>query len=308
MALFDNNGFSQDSLALRLARLLMLKTYINAWAVFQSIPQALIDWALVAYDEWKALLGASTVEQGEAEEAYQDMHEADEITFSYYIRAKGLLKYQYGQDDKNLKFYGITGAFPKARKSRIKAVQDLLDGHARLHAQGDPNVLPDTFIIKLQGYLTTSDNAYANLVGKEKPEADQAIDNQNFRFGEDTKKLGNLLNWVLMTWNEYESFLSQLGFAPRIPKPGGGQPYKPINFIHQWHEPDLTLTWDPCENTTSYQLAYTEDDEIWEELYAGTDTTYTYAPPVGTRTYKVRARNANGYSDWSDPVEFEVPG
>ncbi len=79
-----------------------------------------------------------------------------------------------------------------------------------------------------------------------------------------------------------------------------------ILYVHNY-KLSTTLTWDPCENTTSYQLAYTEDGEIWDELYAGTDTTYTYAPPVGTRTYKVRARNANGYSDWSDPVEFEVP-
>jgi len=45
---------------------------------------------------------------------------------------------------------------------------------------------------------------------------------------------------------------------------------------------------------------------VWEELYAGEDNTYTYAHPVGSRTYKVRARNANGYGEWSDPVEFEV--
>jgi len=27
----------------------------------------------------------------------------------------------------------------------------------------------------------------------------------------------------------------------------------------------------------------------------------------GNRTYKVRTRNANGFSDWGDPMEFEVP-
>ncbi len=46
---------------------------------------------------------------------------------------------------------------------------------------------------------------------------------------------------------------------------------------------------------------------MWEELYDGEDTTYTYEPPAGTRTNKVWARNANGFSDWSDPVEFTVP-
>ena len=307
MPIFENNGFSKDVLTVRTARLQALKTYINDHVVVLSIPAQLSEWGILAYDEWGALLSLSSVEQGEAAESYQDMHEADENTFSYCMKCRELLRDSYGADDKVLRIYGISGAFPTQRKAKIKAAQDLIDGHNRLKLEGDPKVLPDAFINKLQGYLNISNDSYANLILKEQPEADQAIDNQNAKFETDSRNLRNLYNWALMTWDKYEPFLVQLGFAPKINKPGGGQPGIPANFNIQWHDPELVLSWNPDENATSYQLVYSEDDEIWEELYTGTETSHTYPPPEGRRTYKVRARNANGYSDWSNILEFTKP-
>ena len=307
MPIFENNAFTRDALAIRIARLQALKTYINDYVEVLSIPIKLADWAATAYDLWTALLSLSTIEHGEAAEAYQDMHEADDNTFAYCIKCRDLLRDSYGADDKVLKIYGITGAFPTQRKAKIKAVQDLIDGHNRLKLEEDPKILPDVFIDKLQGYLNISNDSYANLILKEQPEADQATDNQNEKYETDSKNLRNLYNWVLMTWNEYEPFLVQLGFAPKINKPGGGQPDIPANFNTQWFDPELVLNWDPCEKATSYQLVYSEDNEIWENLFTGNETSFTYSPPEGKRTYRLRARNANGYSDWSNVIEFIKP-
>ncbi|MBI9039708.1 MAG: fibronectin type III domain-containing protein, partial [Bacteroidales bacterium] len=143
---------------------------------------------------------------------------------------------------------------------------------------------------------------------KEQPEADQAIDNQNEQFEADSKNLRNLYNWVLMTWDKHEPFLVQLGFAPKINRPGSGQPDVPAGFNKQWADPELKLSWETCQNTTSYQLVYSEDNEIWEDLFTGNETSFTYSPPEGKRTYRIRARNAKGYSDWSEVLEFTKPG
>ena len=83
MFIFNNNNFGQDSLNLRTQRLLALKTYIEAWQAALSIPAELVAPALSAYDLWVAALGKSTVSMGQAEEAHQDMQEADETTFDY---------------------------------------------------------------------------------------------------------------------------------------------------------------------------------------------------------------------------------
>ena len=44
-----------------------------------------------------------------------------------------------------------------------------------------------------------------------------------------------------------------------------------------------------------------------EPFGSGTGTSYSYQAPIGRRLYKVSARNANGFSEWSDAVEFAVP-
>ncbi|MBC8384922.1 MAG: fibronectin type III domain-containing protein [Candidatus Cloacimonetes bacterium] len=307
LQIFPNNDVGHDPNGLRTLRLLALKTYIEVWAVILSLPPAMVDWALAAYDRWVAALGNSTVQMGESEEAYQDMQEADGITFNYYLKCKELLLDLYGLIDRVLKIYGIEGAFPKARKDRLRTVQDLLDGHAVLKVEGDPNVLPDAFIEKLQGFLDASNVAFANYVVKEKPEALAAVDAQNTLKDADTKELRTLYSWTQMTWEPTEPFLIQLGFAPAVPQPGSGQPGEPQDVEQDYQDPELDTSWSPCDNATSYQLAFSENNSDWEELYFGDDTSFRYNPPDGLRYYKVRARNKHGYSDWSETLEFTPP-
>ena len=311
MLIFLHNAFNHDFLALRTARLLALKTFIIAWRDILFIPDNIVNWALAAYDAWVAALGKSQVEMGEAEVAYQAMHDADKPTFEYYAKCKALLLDTYGLDNQKLEIYGATGQFPKDRKRRMKAVADLLDGHARLVATGDPDVLPDAFINTLQGYYDASNDAFANFVLKEKPEAMTAVDEQDSLFNADTEMLRVLYSWALMTWNRYEPNLVQLGFAPRTgQQPGGGDvPAAPEDFDYMWLEPALQFGWHAVEGATSYQIAFSEDGgAVWEELYTGADTNYEYEPPVGMRQYRIRARNADGYGDWSAEIVFEVEG
>jgi hypothetical protein len=315
MLIFLHNGFNRDFLALRTARLLAIKTYILAWRDILFIPEHIVNWALAAYDKWVAALGKSQVEMGEAEVAYQAMHDADKPTFEYYARCKALLLDTYGLDNQKLEIYGATGQFPKDRKRRMKAVADLLDGHARLVATGDPDVLPDAFINTLQGYYDASNDAFANFVLKEKPEAMTAVDVQDSLFNADTEMLRVLYSWALMTWSRYEPNLVQLGFAPRTGQQGGSGggggevPAAPTGFMFEWLEPVLQFSWDAVEGATSYQIAFSEDGGVvWEELYTGEEVGYEYEPPEGLQYYRVRARNADGYGDWSEVVEFEIEG
>jgi len=106
-----------------------------------------------------------------------------------------------------------------------------------------------------------------------------------------------------MIWSKYDPFLVQLGFAPKIKRRSGGQPEAPANLIYEWNAHELKLSWDECEKASSYQLVYSEGKEIWEELYSGSQTSNIYTTPEGKRKYKVRSRNAHGFSGWSEEVE-----
>ena len=253
MLIFNDNGFTKDPLNERTQRLLAIATHIQAQSVPLSIPGDILAWGLAAHDQWVAALGKSTVEMGQADEAYQDMQDADKLTFDYYMRCKELMKDRYGYEDKVLKVCGIKGAFPKSRKDRLRVTQDLLDGNAALTTEGDPHVLPAAFTDQLTIYLAASNDAFAKLVLKEKPEALKAVDIQNDLFNADTKQLRVLYSWVLMTWSKFEPYLLQLGFAPAVPHPGSGQPDAPQDLSSDFLIPNLTLVWKTTENTTGYQ-------------------------------------------------------
>ena len=312
MLIFLHNAFTQDFIALRSARLLAIKTYIMAWKDALSIPDHLVNWALAAYDRWVAALAKSQAEMGEERIAYEQMHAADALTFEYYARCKALVIDTYGAGNARLEIYGATGRFPRDRKRRMDTVQGFLDGHASLAAEGDPNVLPDAFIAKLQGYFNASNTAFSNFLLKEKPEAREAVDEQEALFNADSEMLRTLYSWVLMTWKKTEPFLVQLGFSPMTGEGGGGggnMPSVPEGFDLKWLDPFLKATWHPVEGATSYQLAFSADNGAsWEELYSGPEVGFEFEPPAGLRQYRVRARNANGFGDWSVTLEHEVEG
>jgi len=92
-------------------------------------------------------------------------------------------------------------------------------------------------------------------------------------------------------------------YTPGEPQP----PSKPDDFTYLWHDPNLVLTCDPVLTAYSYEFVYSEDNVIWHALFTGEKLAYTYAPPVGTRYYKVRAENDLGYGEWSEIIEFTKP-
>lgn len=307
LSVFPGNDFGNDPNGLRSLRLLAIKTYINTWAVVLNLPQTIINWALEAYDKWITALGRSTVETGQSEAAYQDMTNADKETFRYYQQCKDLILHKFGQIDKVLKIYGIKGHFPRVRKDKMRAVQALLDGNDALKADGDPHVISDEFIQKLQDYLDASNAAFVNYVLKEKAEALAAVKDQKALKDVDTRHLRSAYYLTCMIWDKGDPKLIQLGFAPTVPRPGNGQPGKPQNVTQTLKDADLETGWDDINNATSYQLAVSEDNSIWEELYFGAENSYTCNPPDSLRYYRVRARNKNGYSVWSEVVSFEPP-
>ena len=64
----------------------------------------------------------------------------------------------------------------------------------------------------------------------------------------------------------------------------------------------MSLSWDAVTNATSYQLE-ADNGSGFIELYAGEETTFSYTPADGKTLYRVRARNANGFGDFSTVLE-----
>ena len=88
------------------------------------------------------------------------------------------------------------------------------------------------------------------------------------------------------------------------PSAGGLKPPTGLNYLLEHN----TAVWDAVENATSYELQYSPDEKTWSEAYGGADNMVHYFPPQsGTAFFRCRARNANGYGEYSEVLKTEIP-
>ena len=88
------------------------------------------------------------------------------------------------------------------------------------------------------------------------------------------------------------------------PSAGGLKPPTGLKYLVEQY----TAVWEVVENATSYELQYSPDEKTWSEAYGGADNMVHYIPPQGgTAFFRCRARNANGFGDFSEVLKTEIP-
>lgn len=80
----------------------------------------------------------------------------------------------------------------------------------------------------------------------------------------------------------------------------------PENLVYNASIPQIS--WDPVSNATSYEVVVkpTGPTEDWTVAYSGIDNVLYHADPPGNWSVKIRARNANGFGDWSEVLDYVV--
>lgn len=77
----------------------------------------------------------------------------------------------------------------------------------------------------------------------------------------------------------------------------------------QYHAEIPSISWDAVTNATSYQVQLKpQGEETWTVIYSGSDTNLLHADAPGDYTVRVRARNDNGYGDWSLELNYTAGG
>jgi len=305
-----DNSFSTDPPEIRDARLTLLSSTIDEYQPQLNLPPALFDWALNAYSNWQTEYIKKSTERGEKEEAVQTAQETESALYERYTDIKALLKSIYTSDQK-IQIYGVDIDIPARRRDLIAAAYKLKGGHEDLKSLGDPDVLPDAMIDGLIALADACDAAFKSA-SHESEDAIKATEEFDALFDADTNNLRVVFNWCISMWGRKDTRLYNLGFVPKkyTQSGGGGEvPAAPEDFGYVWLEPVLQFGWHAVDGATSYQIAFSEDGGVvWEELYSGADTDFEFEPPEGLRQYRVRARNANGYGEWSDIIEYEIEG
>ena len=80
---------------------------------------------------------------------------------------------------------------------------------------------------------------------------------------------------------------------------GAGSLSKPEGLL--FNIPNKLLTWMNVENATSYSVEVSSDGINYQSAYTGSDTQFTYNETIESSIFfKIRARNSNGYGEYSD--------
>jgi len=311
--MYFDNQISKDSQAKLGGRCSLVNANIEALAVELNLTLDQVNEFKAFFADLVAAQATAQVERGEKDMAFEDYRTVFEDTFQQRLRIKEFLTAAIEGSDQGqelLEAYGLVRKSPTSYNGLVAGVDTLKMKHDELVAAGDTRVAPQASIDALIVLKDKLILAY-NKIGTERQESAKAFDDLQELVEKIRKKLRYLYELATLIWGIHDPKLMLLGFAPAKPRPGGGQPDPISEFTCEYQDPELTFTWNEPENTTSCQLIYSEDQDEWEELYAGDKFSFSYEPPVGKRWYKVRARNANGYSDWSVTIEYEkteVPG
>ena len=309
MALILDNAFTNDTYDRRSDRLSLISANIVTYAEELGLTETLNSWAISAYDEWSTARVSAGVEKGERDVAFESYQNKFDETRSLVIDIKEVLLALIEDTEEGKEIideYGIGGSTPRSRAGLKQFIDQIDETSKRLRAAGDIRVLPEALITRLNDAGTEIVDLW-HLAQKEKQESAEAYDTLETVYNEDSQKLRLIYQMAKLIWGTFSPKLILLGFATSTPKHGRGQPNAPADFNKEWSEPELTLYWNDGSNISSYQLVYSEGDEVWEELYSGDSASYSYETPTGKRSYRVRSRNAKGFSEWSNILEFTKP-
>ena len=307
-----NNQFSRDKDGDRFERLQLILANIAAFAAELGIIGDRLAWALAAVTAWIAARAAAGVEEGEKNDAFEDLHNKVEETAEYYAIGREMLTtviYDFGgKPDDFIERYGFKGATPRLYNLLYDRIEKWLLEDARLKAliPPDPRVVADAVTIKL---AALRDEMYAlyNAAYTEKSESDAAFNAKHTLFAVDSTQLTFLLLSAKMVWGDDDPKLRLIGLCPKSEIWTHNKPYSPKNLA--FDDQTGTFSWDAVEDVDSYELsariAGTTGD--WTTFWTGTETSTT-DKPAAPGIYDVRCRAIEGENlgNWSGAIEVDL--
>ena len=308
MQIIMDNAFTLDSHGRRTVRFLLLSENIEANAAEIGLPDELKNWGISAYDNWMNALSKAGMERGERDMAFETYHALFADAREYYLNTKELLWALIADTENGIEIaekYGIIGRTSEILGPFLGSIKLFKDASDDLRASGDPRVLAEAIVDNVVAKSQDAADAY-QTAQNERKESSAAFDELAALYNEDSQKLGLVYYYAKLSWGKYSPNLIILGFAPSVVRPGGGQPDAPESFAYD--KPTHTFSWGEVAGATSYQLVYSADMDIWDEVYSGEDTSFMFDPGAGEWHFRVRARDIDGYGDWSEVMTLNFNG
>ncbi|MBS1538465.1 MAG: hypothetical protein JST20_12040 [Bacteroidetes bacterium] len=303
--MITDNSFTADSISTRLERLQLIElNFPTHSAVLVGLPSEVATWALTCFTVFKDKRNISEVEVNESVGATTATKQAFAFLRSEYSIVKGIAETLFASQQTRYEAYGFNLSYPSKFAEQLSFVEDVLIENTRMIAQSKTPVIEPALITRLS---TAVNGCIAALEtqAKEKGDVKHARGDLKEEWELDTFNLKALLFRAIATWNDDHINLNDLGFARKsqMGQSGGGGtlPQAPSGL----HLDGETLAWTAVTGATSYAVGLSYDGGThWESDFT-TDTNSSTVPvaDIGKLYYRVRARNANGYGDYSGTFE-----
>jgi len=308
MALILDNAFTDDTYDMRGDRLSLISANVDTYAAELALPDDLKNWGLGAYAAWESALVTAGIERGQRDTAFETYQRLFDELRDGYIRVKELLWALIEDTEDGTQIaeqYDIIQQTPRTRRTLKVSAEQIKETSDILRAEGDPRVLAEPIIDTLIAKTDAMETAW-QTAQTEKKESLAAYDTLAALYNEDAQKLRLVYNYATLSWGKYDPKLFLLGFAPSVVRPGGGQPDAPTGLACDVET--KTFSWDVVAEATSYQLAFSADRKVWDEAYAGSETSVVFDPGAGEWKFRVRARDVDGFGDWSGVIVVNFSG
>lgn len=299
--IIENNNFTKDIYGVRLKRLSSISKCIDDFYVEVNLPEQLYQWCKEAFESFMDLYANQTGLKSKSVHLNQLFKASYKLLHTKYKFLKNILIVNYHKTPEEIEQYGLNGAIPRTQEELIKKVHQMVNTNRINLQRNDPRAIPEKIIDSLYILCCDTEKRFQNLNEHNSNNRNQTLTLRR-QYNIDSVNLRNIYNWFCAYWGDKDQRLKELGF------------YVDKAIIDEPHEIQLSydmmrkeFNWNQADWAKSYQLEYTINDKDWQIAYYGTECKVPYFPSKGIAKFRVRAKNGNGFTKWSDPIEV-APG
>lgn len=294
--LIESNSFTMDLRNTRLSRLWILKNNINDYASELCITPEILDWANLAYDDYKSLIDEQYKIIDDKNLKFILIKEIEKEFFQRLISFREIVS-SIIIDINQMSLLKLNEQIPSKRTEKIEFATEFLNKIEPLSLFNN-NEMSKIVLQNLINQLQILRESYGNALNLQE-QAENLTSRINKRFDQDSLNLKTLYNWSVIFWSKKDIKITKLGFV--IPKVISKQVFTPDKINNLKFENNKIL-WDLESKSISYQLVFKPDNVKTEWTILSENNLNYKEISLENGEYKVRGINNLGFGQWSDSL------
>jgi hypothetical protein len=302
--MLSDNRFTGDSHAVHAERLLLMQ---QNFAVFSSDfapmnPEPL-SWAPTCYSVYQAKRVDVSHQNAQVKAAVTAARLAFKTMYKEYCALRDYARQLFTSDHETLESFKINTPYPRTQQLQIEWVSAILRERDKRVAAQEPISMPLVFFDRLATAFAAAHLAFQTKASA-RTGANHARLARNEQHRIDIQNLKLIFSFANAIWEESDVRYNDIGFARPEQADAGSKINTPQAPTGIGFNGSTTLEWTAVPGATSYYVSTSDDGEEWEdEITTQTNSSTVRTELQGKVFYRVRARNAGGFGEFSATFE-----